>query len=143
MAFGAMAYSEGTVWLGYTSQHPDADSAAAAALGFCDRPDAVLLCSEPDCWMAFALSEATGAYAWAARPDRDVAIAEVMAGVASTADGRLVVCFSTNSGEEFDPSPPSPGAPPASLPPPGGRWAVAKKVAEVAGTFVRAVIKGD
>jgi hypothetical protein len=146
MAFGAMAYSEATVWLGYTCQHPDTESAAAAALAFCDRPDATLLCSESDCWMAFVLSDETGAYAWAARPDRDAAIAEASALVAGTAaDGRLIVCFSTNTGEEYDPSPPAPEEPSAGQPAPqsGRGWETAKKVAEVAGKFVRAVIKGD
>lgn len=145
MAFGAMAYSEATIWLGYTSRHSDAESAAAAAIAFCDRPDAQLLCSESDCWMVFVLSDSTGAYAWAARPDRDTAIAEATAQVAETAaDGRLIVCFSTE-GEEYTPAPPAPTESPAEqpAPPPGGGWDTAKKVAEVAGSFVRAVIKGD
>ncbi len=103
-----MAYSASTVWLGWTNQQPSAQVAAAVAITNCNRPDARLLCSEACCWMAFALSRATGAIGFSARLDQRQAIDEAIAIASSTGaiDARLVVVFNTDTGEEFKPPQP-------------------------------------
>lgn len=147
--YGAFAYSESAVWLGYSSQHDDPEGAKREALENCGKDDAVILCCESDCWLAFALSDSTEGYWWATGEDGPTAAANAVAGLreaGGASDVRLIVCYSVNDGEEYMPAPPPPppqaGTPPAA-PPPGRGWETAKKVADVAGTFVRAIIKGD
>jgi hypothetical protein len=146
--YGAFAYSEADRWLGYSSQHDDPEAAKAEALGHCDREDAVVLCCECDTWLAFALSPSTGGYWWATGddgPSAAGAAVEELTRESGADDIELIVCYATNDGEEYEPPPPPP--PPADPQPaeqrPAGRgWETAKKVAEVAGSFVRGFVKG-
>ncbi len=146
--YGAFAYSESTAWLGYSSQHDDPEGAKREALENCGKDDAVILCCECDCWLAFALSESNEGY-WSAQEDGPTAAADALAGcrrASGASDVQLLVCYSTNDGEEYTPEPTPPpqhACPPPAVPPPGRGWETAKKVADVAGTFVRAVVKGD
>jgi hypothetical protein len=103
MPYGALAYSEATVWLGWSANQPDPESATRQALAGCDRDDAQVLCCVEGCWLAFALSDATHAYGWSAKPNRDEAITSAIGTAASSGatDVRLVACVSTDTGEQF------------------------------------------
>lgn len=107
--YGAFAYSESAAYLGYSSQYHDPEAARQEALANCSKADAAILCCECDCWLAFALSDSAGGYAWVARGDGPTAAADALAEcrkACGASDVRLLACYSTNNGEEYAPEPP-------------------------------------
>jgi hypothetical protein len=118
--YGAFAYSESSGSYGYSSQQDEPEAAKKEALSFCNAEDAVILCCEQDCWIAFAKCEETKAYWCNVGDDGPTAAANALASlkeVSGVVDGRVLICYSTNDGEEYVPESPQSIAPPVTAPP--------------------------
>jgi len=118
--YGAFAYSVSSGSYGYSSQHDDAEAAKKEALSFSNAEDAEILCCEHDCWIAFAQCDATKAFWCNVGDDGPIAANNALASlneVGETVQGRLVICFSTNDGEEYVPESQQSNDPPINAPP--------------------------